>query len=132
MGVPVATQTHQVVGTDTHIAMVPSPGGPVPVPQPLPFTGMIDGGTIATVKIGGQPAAVVGSTASNQPPHLPLPPAVSFQKPPANKATIKLGSATVKFGGKAAARQGDMADSCNDPADAPLGSVVAAGTVMAG
>ena len=132
MGQPVAIQTHQVTATDIHIAMVPSPGGPVPTPQPLPFTGIINGATAPTVRIGGQPAAVVGSVAQNTPPHIPMPPAVSFQKPPTNQGKVAVGSATVRFGGQAAARNGDPVTTCNDPADAPLGSVVAVGTVMAG
>ncbi|HEX6861339.1 MAG TPA: PAAR domain-containing protein, partial [Thermoanaerobaculia bacterium] len=51
---------------------------------------------------------------------------------PANKGTVKMGSATVKINGKAAARNGDAAETCNDPADLPVGTVVAAGTVMIG
>jgi uncharacterized Zn-binding protein involved in type VI secretion len=78
------------------------------------------------------PAATVDSIATNQPPHIPTPPGVSFQKPPANQGTVMLGSATVKIGGKMAARAGDTARTCNDPADAPTGSVVAAGSVMIG
>lgn len=132
MGQPAAKANDQVVGVDTHIVMVPSPGGPVPTPLPHPFSGIINGGTIDSVKIAGQPAAVVGSTADNTPAHIPTPPGVSFQKPPSNKATIQTGSASVKIGGKKAARLGDTAKSCNDPADAPTGSVVAAGTVLIG
>ena len=43
-----------------------------------------------------------------------------------------MGSATVKINGKAAARNGDPALTCNDPADAPVGTVVAVGTVLIG
>lgn len=132
MGNPAAKANDQVTGVDTHIVLVPSPSGTVPTPLPHPFSGIISGGTISSVKIGGQPAAVVGSTADNTPAHLPTPPGASFQKPPSNKATIQMGSATVKIGGKQAARAGDTAMDCNDPADAPVGSVVAAGTVMIG
>jgi uncharacterized Zn-binding protein involved in type VI secretion len=132
MGQPAAKANDQVTGTDTHIVIVPA--GPAQVPTPLPhvFTGIVSGGTIATVKITGQAAAVAGSTADNTPPHIPTPPGVSFQKPPANKATIQMGSATVKIGGKAAARNGDTAMTCNDPADQPIGKVIAAGTVSIG
>jgi uncharacterized Zn-binding protein involved in type VI secretion len=38
----------------------------------------------------------------------------------------------VLINGKPAARQGDTALTCNDPADLPAGTVVAAGTVMVG
>ena len=132
MGQPAAKNDDQVTATDTHIVIVPA--GPAQVPTPLPhaFAGIISGGTVATVKIAGQPAAVQGSSADNMPPHIPTPPGVTFQKPPTNKATISKGSATVTIGGKPAARHGDTATTCNDPADAPIGSVVAAGTVTIG
>jgi|SRR5882672_3871573 len=132
MGQPAAKQNDQVIATDTHIVIVPAGPALVPTPLPHPFTGKITGGTVATVKIGGAPAAVVGSTADDVPPHLPTPPGISFQKPPTNKATIQAGSGTVKIGGKPAARSGDIALTCNDPADAPMGSVVAVGTVFIG
>ena len=133
MGQPAAKQGDQIVAVDTHIVMVPAPPGPpVPTPLPHPFNGMIGGALSADVKIMGKPAAVVGSTADNSPPHLPTPPGVSFQKPPTNKATIQIGSPTVKINGKPAARAGDKALTCNDPADLPAGTVVAVGTVMIG
>ena len=129
---PAAKQNDQVIATDTHIVMVPAGPSLVPTPLPHPFTGIISGGTVATVKIAGQPAAVVGSTADNSPAHMPTPPGVSFQKPPTNKATVQAGSGTVKIGGKAAARNGDIAQTCNDPADMPVGSIIAVGTVFIG
>jgi uncharacterized Zn-binding protein involved in type VI secretion len=132
MGQPAAKKGDQVVAADTHIVMVPSPGGPVPTPLPHPFTGILNGGLSSDVKVMGQPAATVDSTADNSPAHVPTPPGTGFQSPPANKATIKMGSPTVKINGKAAARNGDVADTCNDPADLPAGTVVAAGTVMVG
>jgi uncharacterized Zn-binding protein involved in type VI secretion len=132
MGQPAAKQGDQIVAVDTHIVMVPSPTGPVPTPMPHPFSGMLNGGLSSDVKIMGKPAAVVGSTADNSPPHVPMAPGVSFQKPPANKATVQMGSMTVKINGKAAARNGDKALTCNDPADLPAGTVIAVGTVMIG
>lgn len=132
MGVPAANGYSNVVGVDTHIVLVPTPGGSVPTPLPHPFLGRIDGGLVQTVKIGGQPAAVVGSTATNAPAHIPTPPGVSFQKPPANRGTVFQGSATVLIGGKPAARLGDPVTTCNDPADLPVGQIVAAGTVLIG
>lgn len=132
MAQPGAKQNDQVIATDTHIVLVSTPGGPLPTPLPHAFTGKISGGTIATVRIGGSPAAVVGSTADNLPAHIPTPPGTSFQKPPVNQGTIQMGSATVRIGGKSAARNGDTALTCNDPTDARVGTVVAAGTVMIG
>jgi uncharacterized Zn-binding protein involved in type VI secretion len=132
MGQPAATEGSNVVGVDVHIVMVPTPGGPVPTPLPHPFSGSINGGTIASVKIGGKAAAVVGSTADNQPAHVATPPGTSFQSPPANQGTIASGSTTVRIGGKAAARAGDPVRTCNDPADQPVGQVVAVSTVLVG
>ncbi len=129
MGQPAAKQGDQIVAIDTHIVMIPSPG-PVPTPLPHPFTGVIDGGLSADVKIMGKAAATVDSTASNTPSHIPQ--GGPFQKPPANKGTIKMGSQTVKINGKAAARNGDTAMTCNDPADQPVGTVVAVGMVLVG
>ena len=132
MGQPAARANDRVVATDTHIVLVPAGPALVPTPLPHPFTGIIDGGLVASVKIQGQPAAVVGSTATNTPAHLPTPPGTSFQKPPANRATIQMGSSSVLIGGKPAARNGDTVLTCNDPADAPVGTVVAVSTVLIG
>lgn len=132
MGQPAAKQGDQILATDTHIVMVPAPSGSVPTPLPHPFTGIIDGNLSSDVKIEKKPAATVDSTATNTPPHIPTPPGVSFQKPPANKGTITIGSPTVKINGKAAARNGDTAKTCNDPADLPVGTVVAVSTVLIG
>ncbi len=132
MGMPAAKQGDQITGVDTHIVMVPSPGGPVPTPLPHPFAGILDGSLSTDVKIMGMPAATVGSTATNTPPHIPTPPGTAFQMPPSNRATIQLGSTTVMINGKQAARNGDTAMTCNDPADMPVGTVIAVGTVMIG
>lgn len=130
MGQPAAKQGDKVVGTDIHIVMIPSPGGPVPTPLPHPFMGMLDGQLSMDVNIEGKPAAVQGSTATNTPAHIPQ--GGPFQKPPTNRGTVQMGSTTVMINGKPAARAGDPAMTCNDPADAPVGSVVAAGTVLIG
>jgi uncharacterized Zn-binding protein involved in type VI secretion len=130
MGQPAAKQGDKIMATDTHIIMVPSPGGPVPTPTPHPFNGMIDGNLSQNVKIMGRPAAVVGSTATNLPPHIPQ--GGPFQKPPTNRGQIIVGSPTVFINGKMAARNGDQAMTCNDPADLPVGTVVAVGTVFIG
>ncbi|WP_020408674.1 PAAR domain-containing protein [Hahella ganghwensis] len=130
MGKPAAKQGDKVLATDTHIVMIPSPGGPVPTPLPHPFNGMLDGNLSSDVNIMGMPAAVVGSTATNIPAHIPQ--GGPFQTPPANKGSVELGSNTVFINGKAAARMGDKAKTCNDPADMLVGTVMASGTVMIG
>lgn len=130
MGQPAAKQGDQVMATDTHIIMISTPGGPVPTPLPHPFAGMLDGSLSSDVNVEGKPAAVQGSTATNTPAHVPQ--GGPFQKPPSNRATVQLGSGTVFINGKPAARNGDKAMTCNDPADLPGGTIVAAGTVFIG
>jgi len=130
MAAPAAKQGDRITGTDTHILMVPAPGGPVPTPTPMPFAGILDGALSADVVIEDMAAAVVGSTATNTPAHVPA--AGPFQAPPSDKGTVQHGSATVLINDKPAARNGDPAMTCNDPADAPVGTVVAAGSVHCG
>lgn len=133
MGQPAAKQGDQITAVDIHIVMVPAPPGPPsPVPLPHPFAGIIDGNLSTNVKIMGMPAATVGSTASNTPPHIPTPPGLSFQIPPTDKGTIMMGSTTVMINNKQAARLGDSAQTCADPVPNPTATVVAAGTVMIG
>lgn len=122
MGAFAAKLGDSVVGQDTHIVMVPSPGGPVPTPTPLPFSGKITGGCSTDVLIEGKGAAVVGSTATNNPPHVA--PNGPFQVPPTNQGTVSLGSTTVTINGKPAARTGDKVMTCNDPAPAPTSSIL--------
>jgi uncharacterized Zn-binding protein involved in type VI secretion len=132
VGKPAAKQGDQITATDIHIVMVPSPGGPVPTPLPHLFNGLLTGGLSSNVMIMGRPAATVGSTANNQPPHLPTPPGTTFQIPPTNQGTILMGSATVMINGKPAARMGDQAQTCADPAPNMAAQVVATGTVLIG
>lgn len=132
MAQPAAKANDQVTATDLHIVLVPVGPSLVPTPLPHAFTGVLTGGLATTVTIAGQAAAVVGATADNTPAHLPTPPGTSFQKPPQNRGTVQMGSATVLIGGQPAARNGDLALTCNDPADLPVGTIVAAGTVLIG
>lgn len=130
MGKPAAKQGDQVVATDIHIIMIPTPGGPVPTPLPHPFAGQLDNALSSDVNIDGMPAATQGSKASNMPPHIPS--GGPFQTPPKNQGEVMMGSSSVMINGKPAARMGDTALTCNDPADLPVGQVIAASTVMIG
>ena len=130
MSKPAAKQGDKIVATDIHIIMMPSPGGPVPTPTPSPFNGTITTGLSTDVFIEGKPAALVNSGAINTPPHIPT--GGPFQKPPSNQGKIIVGSTGVFINGKPAARQGDQAITCNDPADMPIGTVMAVGTVFIG
>lgn len=126
---PAAKQGDRIRAKDTHIVTIP---GSSPAPLIHPFDGIISGGLSSNVNIMGKPAATVDSTAHNSQPHNPTPPGTAFQKAPSNKATIKVGSPTVKINGKKAARHGDIAETCNDPNDLPIGLVIAKGTVRIG
>jgi uncharacterized Zn-binding protein involved in type VI secretion len=118
MGEPAARQTDQVVGSDTHLVLVPSGTGTTPTLLPgHTFSGRIVSRTWSDVRIEDQPAATVGSVARNVPPHLPVPPGTSFVRPPSNQGTVSRGSGTVRIHGRAAARRGDPVRTCNDPTD---------------
>lgn len=130
MGQPAAKQGDQVVAVDMHIVILPAPAPPAPLPHP--FSGIINGQLSANVNIMGRPAATKDSTADNSPAHIPTPPGIAFQKPPSNRGTIVVGSATVMINGKPAARNGDTATTCNDPVDLPAGTVIAVGNVFIG
>lgn len=134
MGAPAARLTDQVVGSDTHVVNVPAPSGAVPTPLPgHVFSGSLTSAASTDVRIEGLSAAVVGTVATNTPPHLPVPPGTSFVNPPTNQGTVSQGSATVTVGGKAAARLGDPVRTCNDPTDADTSAIVSgAATVMIG
>lgn len=129
MGKPIAKDGDLVVGLDTHVILVPSPGGPVPTPMPMPFSGPLQKDLSSTVFVANAAVAVVGSGASNLPPHIPT--GGPFQTPPQNAGTITTGSSTVFADEKAVARDGDSAKCCNDPSDQETGHVIAVGTVLA-
>lgn len=119
-----AKQGDQIIAIDIHIVMVPSPGGPVPTPLPHPFNGIFDTNLSPTVKIMGMAAATETSIATNQPTHIPTPPGVSFQIPPTNQGQVVKGSSTVFINGKGAARMGDLAQTCQDPAPNQAAQIV--------
>jgi uncharacterized Zn-binding protein involved in type VI secretion len=102
---PAAKEKDQVVATDTHVVQG--------TPTPMPFAGVLDGN--------------LSPNATNTPAHAPVP-----DKPPSNRGTVVHGSATVLINWRAAARNGDAAKTCNDPEDLPVGTVVAASTVIVG
>lgn len=128
MGAPAAKKGDTITATDMH--MIQPPGTASPILTPHPYNGQIDGGLCQSVLIMGAPAATVDSTATNNPGHQPI--GGSFVSPPSNAAKIISGSTSVFIGGKAAARAGDPANTCNYPDDLPIGTVVAGGSVLIG
>ena len=98
MAQPAAKQDDQITATDTHIVMVPSASGEVPTPTSMPFNGILNGRLSHNVNIMGRPAATVGSTATNTPPHIA--PEGRFEREPSNQGEITGGSRTVFINGK--------------------------------
>ena len=129
---PAAKKGDQIQALDTHMVLVPVGGALVATPLPHNFAGVINDGLSSNVNIMGMPAATVDSTAGNQPIHTVTPPGQGFQNPPANSGKITQGSSTVQINGKPAARDGDIAETCNDPKPLPVGKVVAVGSVLIG
>src|SRR5262245_7490699 len=125
MSQPAAKQDDEIIATDMHFIQLAPTGTLVLLPHA--FSGIIDGNLSSDVTIMGKPAAIQGTTATNTPSHEPgrvskdTPPAIqgSFVTPPNNRGTIQTGSATVTINGKPAARNGDMALTCNDLSGPP-------------
>jgi len=125
MGQPAAKMNDLIVNAgDLHVVINAESGAPTT--EPLPFNGPITMATCATVRINSLQAAVVGSMAQNTPPHVPLD--GTFSVPPTNLGRVVMGSLTVRLGGRAAARAGDVCETCHDlpPAgpQAPMPTVV--------
>jgi uncharacterized Zn-binding protein involved in type VI secretion len=128
MGKPVAKKGDRIKATDTHL-VIPAAGGP-PVPTPLSYDGEIKKDLCSKTFSEHQAVAVVGSVSVMSPGHMVAP--NSFAKPPSNEGKVFIGAPTVYAEHKAIARDGDVAMTCNDPADLPVGKVVAKGTVYSG
>jgi uncharacterized Zn-binding protein involved in type VI secretion len=111
-----------VLGTDIHIVLVPSPTGTVPTPTPHPFIGRLIAGLSANVTINGLPAAMLGSIAVMNSPHVPIG-GPSFARPPSNRGRVLAGSPLVLVNGSPLARLGDPVATCNDPVDAPTSTI---------
>jgi uncharacterized Zn-binding protein involved in type VI secretion len=129
MGQPAAVMQDRVSATcATHQIPNPASGIPQPAP-PLPFSAPLLQGLATTVQIGGKPAAVVGSSGMNTPPHVGLHPSDPFMVPTTQMATVTGGSSSVLFDGKPAARTGSPCTVC---AGAPGQLAGTAATVLIG
>jgi uncharacterized Zn-binding protein involved in type VI secretion len=98
------------------IHQVPNPASGAPQPgPPMPFSAPITIGTVATVLIGGKPAAVMGCSGPNTPPHVGLHVSDPYVAPPAQIGRIVSGSPTVLIGGQPAATASSSATCCLTP-----------------
>lgn len=114
MGSPAIVMGDQVQGICA-IHQVPSPvGNPMPGP-PMPFAAPLTVGLCQTVLIGGQPAAVLGASGYNTPPHVGLHASDPFLAPPVQVGRVVSGSPTVTFGGQPAASASASATCCMTP-----------------
>jgi uncharacterized Zn-binding protein involved in type VI secretion len=115
MGAPAIVMGDQITG-QCPIHIIPNPATGIPQPSPpLPFAAPITIGVCPTVLIGGKPAAVVGCTGYNTPPHVGLFPADPFMVPVMQIGTIVTGSLTVLLGGQPAATGASTCTCCATP-----------------
>jgi uncharacterized Zn-binding protein involved in type VI secretion len=115
MGAPAIVMGDKVTGTCA-IHQIPNPASGVPQPgPPMPFSAPITIGTQATVLIGGKPAAVVGCSGVNTPPHVGLHVSDPYVAPPMQIGRIVSGSPTVLIGGQPAATATSTATCCVTP-----------------
>lgn len=125
MGTPAAVQGDQIVGVCA-IHLMPSASGTMPA-GPQPFGAPLQQGLATSVLVCGKPAAVQGSSGYNTPPHLGL--ADAFASPTTQEGRVLMGSATVLFENKSAAKTGATVAMC---AGVPGQIVGSAATVLIG
>ena len=115
MGTPAIVQNDRITGTCA-IHQVPNPtsGAPQPAP-PMPFSAPLLGGLEMSVKIGGLPAAVVGSSGHNTPPHVGLHVSDPYAVPTMQEGRVVSGSTTVLIGSKPAATVSSSVTCCTTP-----------------
>lgn len=110
-GTPAAVMGDRIMGTCMG-HQIPTPvGAPAPAP-PMPFSAPLLQGLAVKVLIAGKPAAVVGSSGMNTPPHVGLHPSDPFMAPPMQQGRVVAGSTTVLIEGKPAAKTGGQCLIC--------------------
>ncbi|HEY6058434.1 MAG TPA: PAAR domain-containing protein, partial [Candidatus Limnocylindrales bacterium] len=109
---PAIVMGDKVTGICPNHLIPAAAGAPVPGP-PMPFSAPLTLGTVATVLIGGKPAAVMGSSGFNTPPHVGI--TDPFTPPPMQIGRVVAGSATVMFGNQPAASATSSCTCCVVP-----------------
>jgi uncharacterized Zn-binding protein involved in type VI secretion len=129
VGAPAAVMGDRITATCA-IHQIPNPASGVPQPgPPMPFSAPLLQGLAATVMIEGKPAAVVGASGYNTPPHVGLHATDPFVVPTTQVGTVVAGSATVLFEGRPATKTGSPCTVCTGLPGQLLGT---AATVMIG
>jgi uncharacterized Zn-binding protein involved in type VI secretion len=116
MGAPAIVLGDKVTGI-CPVHQIPNPaafGAPTPGP-PMPFSAPLMLDLTTTVMIGGKPAAVLGSSGFNTPPHIGLHLSDPFMMPPTQVGRVLSGSTTVLIGGKPAATTQSQSQMCTSP-----------------
>src|SRR6266702_4694315 len=115
MGGPAIVMGDRITGMCPNHLVIGPMGSPIPSPSPLPFTAPITMGTVQSVLIGGKPAAVLGSSGCNAPPHVGLHASDPFLAPPMQRGQVITGSPTVVVGGQPAASAQSQCTCCAVP-----------------
>jgi uncharacterized Zn-binding protein involved in type VI secretion len=115
MGTPAIVLGDKITGV-CPIHLIPNPATGIPQPgPPLPFSAPVTLGVVPTVLIGGKPAAVMGCSGLNTPPHIGLHPTDPYFAPPMQIGHITSGSLSVLIGGTPAANVSSVATCCIAP-----------------
>ncbi|MBA2254020.1 MAG: PAAR domain-containing protein [Chloroflexi bacterium] len=114
MGSPAIVMNDRITGMCPIHQIPAAAGAPAPAP-PMPFSAPVLQSVVPTVMIGGKPAAVMGSSGFNVPPHVGLHASDPFMAPPMQVGRITSGSPTVLIGGKPAANQSSVCTLCVTP-----------------
>jgi uncharacterized Zn-binding protein involved in type VI secretion len=118
MGAPAIVMGDKITGMcPLHMIPNPATGAPQPGP-PMPFSAPITLNTVATVLIGGKPAATMGSQGFNTPPHVGLHPSDPFMVPTGQMGNVMTGSPMVLIGGQPAASASSTCTCCATPGTA--------------
>ncbi len=118
MGSPAIVMGDKVTGVCAGHLIIGPLGVPLPAP-PMPFSAPLTLGLSTTVLIGGKPAALMGSTGYNTPPHVGLHASDPFLLPMMEVGQVVTGSVTVMIDGKAAATAQSTATCCVVPGRIP-------------
>lgn len=110
MSAPAIVLGDRIVGVCPNHLIPASPTAPA---GPQPFSAPLSLGLDSTVMIGGKPAAVLGSSGYNTPPHIPL--ADAWAVPTMQEGKVLSGSPTVLIGGKPAATAQSSCLCCATP-----------------